>query len=148
MFWQVISMEHAIRNLETWVGLIMSWGASNGIIIYYSLVVHGPDITCSSSGILISLGYSRDSLDCPEHRIPLYMSIRDYQVILIYLNYNKVFLILHKKYIICSASSRPPLVLCTCNTFRFFSCNIWPLRFEGVENKSWSGSISYIQICI
>ena len=40
-----------------------------------------------------------------------------------------------------------------CNTFVYFSCNIFyvsicPLRFETVENKSWPGSISYIQICI
>ena len=46
---------------------------------------------------------------------------------------------------------KPPSVLC--NTFGFFSCNvfyvsIFPLRFQSVENKSWSGSISYILICI
>ena len=46
---------------------------------------------------------------------------------------------------------RPPLVLC--NTFRvflviFLCVSICQLGFEGVENKSWSGGISYIHICI
>ena len=45
----------------------------------------------------------------------------------------------------------PPSLLC--NTFGGRSCNVFyvstcPLKFERVENKSWSGSISYIKIFI